>query len=400
MNLLRDGIKVTKHVFLVSIFLFFSFFTLNVIFSSYIPELIISASNRLLVQASINFVIAVTLFVNSFWVDRINETILIRSSSIAVTLMTILLLVAPNNFSKIALLFGIGIFFSLGLLGVLTYFWKLTGPEERGRIAGVIGFIAFPLNFIVVYLVAPGLDFLGIIIVSIIISSGILSVFLMKPKNAVPAKKKERNYFEKKTMALYTIPWILFSIVNVTLAKNASLWISQQVSSSFYLFLLAIQFVGVIFGCLLGGIIADLFGRRSALVVSLTSYGASAAMVGLFSTSNEMLSFVYVVNGLSWGILFTLYIFVVWGDLANENNCGKMFSLGLATYYSSIGIGLLTSISVSIVASSLATCLLVFLSNIPIAIAPELLSPHFRETTKIKLHIKAVKKMKKPSDSE
>jgi MFS family permease len=156
------------------------------------------------------------------------------------------------------------------------------------------------------------------------------------------------------------------------------------------------QFVGVIFGCIIGGAMADFFGRRLSLGFSLTSYGTSAALVGIF-TSNEALSFVYVVNGLSWGILFTMYIFVVWSDLANKDNCAKMYSIGLTTYYITIGIGLLTQISIPIVFSSLATCLLVFLSNIPIMLAPELLPPYFRERMKMKLHMKAVKKIGKQS---
>jgi MFS family permease len=202
------------------------------------------------------------------------------------------------------------------------------------------------------------------------------------------------NYSEKRTIILYSIPWIVFSLVNVTLAKNASTWISQQVPASFHLLLLGIQFVGVILGCFLGGIVADFFGRRVSLFLSLTSYGVSAALIGLF-TSDSMLPAIYTINGLSWGILFTLYIFVIWSDLANEDNIGKMFSIGFATYYLSIGFGLLLPISIPIFASSLATCFLIFLCNLPIAIAPELLSPTFRDKIKIKLHIEAVKKIGK-----
>jgi MFS family permease len=337
------------------------------------------------------------MIISSFLIDRINKLVLIYISPIATILMTALLFFAPNDGLKITVLFVLGVFFSIGLLGLFTYFWKITVPEERGRISGLIGFVALPLNFIVSQLVAPSLDFLGTITLSIIVNLGIIVIVLLKPKKAVlTAKSGEGNYSEKRTVLLYSIPWILFSLINVTLAKNASVSISQQVSSSFYLFLLGMQFVGVIFGCIIGGAMADFFGRRLSLGFSLTSYGTSAALVGIF-TSNEALSFVYVVNGLSWGILFTLYIFVVWSDLANKDNCAKMYSIGLTTYYITIGIGLLTQISIPIVFSSLATCLLVFLSNIPIMLAPELLPPYFRERMKMKLHMKAVKKIGKQS---
>jgi len=398
MSLLRNGIIITKRSFLEIILLFSLFFTSYFVFSSLIPKYIVSSSDdSQIIQASVNFVIAVTLIVSSFLVDRINKLGLIRTSSMVSVFMTVLLFFAPNETLRTAVLFVLGIFFSLGIAGFVAYFWKLTVPEERGRISGIIGFVALPFSFIVASLAAPSLDFLGTITLSIIVNLGILMIVVLKPKKEVStAKNGDGNYFEKRTILLYSIPWVLFSLVNVTLAKNASVWITQQVSSSSYLLLLGLQFVGVIFGCILGGTIADFLGRRLSLAISLTSYGTSAALVALF-TSNEMLSFVYVLNGFSWGILFTLYIFVIWGDLANKDNCARIYSIGLTTYYLAVGIGFLTQISVPIVTSSLATCLLVFLLNIPIVLAPELSSPDFRERMKMRQHINAAKKISKQS---
>ena len=376
--------------------LFSFFFTLYFIFSSLIPIYIIPPSNDLqIIQAAINFEFAVTLIVNSFFADRINTLGLIRTSSVATIIMSVFLFLAPNDILKIAILFVIGLFFSLSLSSFITHFWKQTVPEERGRISGLIGFVALPFSFVVALLIAPNLVFFETIMLTILVNLGILLIVLFKPeKEVIAAKNRDVNYSEKRTVLLYSVPWVLFSLVNVTLAKNASVWIAQQASSSFYLFLLGLQFVGVMFGCLLGGTVSDLLGRRLSLAISLTSYGSSAALVALFA-SNEVFSFVYIVNGLSWGVLFTLYVFVIWGDLANKDNCAKIYSIGLTTYFLSVGIGFLTPISVSIVTSSLATCLLVFLLNIPIALAPELLSPYFRERMKIRLHMKAVKNIRK-----
>jgi MFS family permease len=348
----------------------------------------------MIVQASFNFVIVITLIVSSFFIGRINNLTLIYTSSIAIVLTTALLPVVPNENLKIAVLFGTGIFIGLGLLGFLTYFWKTTIPEERGRVSGLIGFVALPINFFVAYIVAPGLGFLGTISLNIIVNLAIVVIVLLNPKKTMPTTKliEEGGYFEKRTVLLYTIPWVLFSLVNVTLAKNASAIISQEASSTSYLVLLGLQFIGVVFGCIAGGTIADFFGRRLSLAFSLTAYGTSAALLGIF-TSNEVLSFVYILNGLSWGILFTIYIFVVWGDLSNKDNCAKMYSVGLATYYLTIGIGLLTQISIPVVISSLATCVLVFLSNIPIALAPEISSSHFRERMRMRRYVKAIKKI-------
>ena len=103
------------------------------------------------------------------------------------------------------------------------------------------------------------------------------------------------------------IPWIIFSLINVTLAANTSVFIQQQISTSLYFTLLSTQVAGVVFGVLIGGFIADLLGRRFALVFSLTFFGFCTALVGLF-ISDLVFLIVYGASGLTWGILFVLYI--------------------------------------------------------------------------------------------
>jgi MFS family permease len=272
-------------------------------------------------------------------------------------------------------------------------------PEERGRIAGLIGFVSLLFYLIIDIAVAGALDFSGTAMLGIILSLGTLAVILLRPKKAALTAKKDEieNYHEKRTVLLYLIPWILFSLINATLAKNISFHISQQVPSSLYLFLIVLQSIGTIFGALSGGVTADFFGRRVSLAFSLTLYGISSALAGI-ADNYTLLYFVYFANGLSWGILLVMYIFVIWGDLANKENCAKMYALGFIIFYLTQSIGLLPLELISqipLVVSSLVSCLLIFLSNIPIFLAPELLSPDFRERIRLKVHMNAVKKIRK-----
>jgi sugar phosphate permease len=323
--------------------------------------------------------------------------------SIATSTAAFLLLFASNEVVKIAVIFMMGIFLSTGQLASFAYFWDLTVSEERGRVAGLIGFVSLPFYFIAIPVVAEALDFPATVILSIFLSLGPLVIILLRPsKAALTSKKAERgNSFEKRTVLFYSIPWIVFSLINATLARNISLNVLQQVSSSFYLFLTGLQVIGVIFGAVIGGIVADFFGRRLSLAISLTLYGISSALAGLIQKS-EIFSLVYFTNGLGWGFLLILYTFVVWGDLANEQNCAKMYSIGLAIYYSAFGIGLLfPQISqIPLVLSALVSCLLIFLSNAPIIIAPELLPSYFREKIKLRSHMKAVRKINKRSQNQ
>jgi MFS family permease len=225
-----------------------------------------------------------------------------------------------------------------------------------------------------------------------------LVVIFLRPKKVIlTAKREERgNYLEKRMILLYLIPWMFFTLINATLAKNISFHILQQVPYSLYLSLIVLQAIGTIFGALSGGVTADFFGRRVSLAFSLTSYGISSALAGIVNNPS-LLYFVYFANGLSWGILLVMYTFVIWGDLSNKENCAKMYALGFTIFYLTQSIGLLPLeliLQIPLVVSSLGSCLLIFLSNIPIFLAPELLSSDFRERIKLKLHMSAVKKIK------
>jgi len=394
LGLLKSDIQFSKRDFLVSAIFFFSFFEAYFLFTYHLLGYIVPAVESLLViQAAFHVVIVATLFFGSRILHRFNNLRVIYVCAVVNALLS-LLLVFPFDLFRIGVLFVMAIFGSIGVLAALAFFWKMTGNQERGRLAGLIGFFVIPSYFIIDILVAPSLDFVGIIILSVLVSVLPLVCVLLKPNQAKVLNKKNKTsiYSEKRVVLLYLIPWIVFSIINVTLAKNDSSFVQGQVSESFYLTLVASQFIGVIFGVAIGGVLSDLLGRRLPLVFSLTLYGLSSALLGLFTTDLVIL-IVYVANGLSWGILFVLYIFVIWGDLANKQNHVIMYSLGLMVYYLSLGIGLLVEINIPLLQSTLLICLLVFLLNIPIVLAPELLPSYLLEKIRMKRHIGAVKKL-------
>jgi MFS family permease len=404
LSILKDGVLLKKRGFLANVIIFFAFFASYAIFSSYIIQHSMSAyGNFQIVQAAFGFTIAISSLLASFFFRRINKLYAIYACFISISLVTVLLFFISNNIFTLVSVFAVGIFFGIGQLAFSVFFWNLTVPEERGRIGGFVGFVSLPFYFISI-VSAETLDFLGTVVLSgSILSLSALVVILLRPTKArLTAKNEERESFpEKRTILLYTIPWVMFSLINVTLAKNISFNALQQVSTSFYLFLTFLQIIATLFGTLGGGIIADFFGRRLSLAFAVTAYGISSALGGLIQ-NNAIFCFAYFANGLSWGVLLTLYSLVVWGDLSNKENCAKMYSIGLAIYYSTLGIGFLP-IQVSqipLVISALASCLLIFLSNVPILLAPELLSSDFRDKIRLRLHMRAVMKIGKKSQNQ
>lgn len=143
------------------------------------------------------------------------------------------------------------------------------------------------------------------------------------------------------------------------------------------------------------------FFQKSALAISLTLFGISIILGGLFQTTG-VLYFMYIVNGLTWGILSTLYGSVVWGDLGDKENVVKRYSMGLMIFYLVTGIGFLfipQTSQISLVTSAFLGCFLVFLSNIPLILAPELLSSDFRDKIKLILHVNTLKRIGKKAEN-
>jgi len=316
---------------------------------------------------------------------------------VGISVSAAVLLFAFSNMFRLLFLFVIAVFFSAGQLAFLKYFWKSTVREERGRVAGLMGFTSLFFNLVIYVVVAGIFDFSMIAVLGMILNFAIFGTLLLRPWKLWKSRVRSVHYLEKRTVFLYAVPWLLFSLVNATLAKSVSFHISQQISSSFYLLLTVLQVVAAFFGALLGGLISDFFGRRAPLVFSLTLYGISSALAGI-ANSFAVLYFVYIANGFSWGILLAIFTFVIWGDLSNGENCAKMYAIGFIIFYLTQGVGLIPLEQISqipLAVSSLGGCLLIFLSNIPIFLAPELLPLDFRERIRLKLHMDAVKRVKK-----
>ncbi len=400
------GVQLTKRGFLVTLTLFFTFFIWYFVFAPLALQHVVGSIDGIypIVYGAFNFVIGISLILSGFFIHQFNKIRLIYRCSITISIVTIVLLFVSNIILKLAMIFIGGIFFGIGQLVFLTFFWSLTVPEERGRISGIAGFSILPF-FHIIWLTAENLDFFGIIFLGLILNLGMLGIRLLRPEQKIllTRKREEKGYIpEKKTVLFYAIPWIIFSLINATLASNISLNVFLRLPSYLYVILLVLQMIASGVGALGGGIIADLFGRKLSLIFSLTLYGISSALGG-FVEDYAVFYFIYVVNGLNWGILWVLYGSVVWGDLANQESYAKRYALGLTVFHLSMGTGNLLSFQISqisILVSALMSCVFIFLSNIPLILAPELLTSDFQEKIKLKVHINVIKKIRKKQSKD
>jgi MFS family permease len=382
--------------------MFSAFFTFYFIFSlNVLPRAVISFGDVPTVQASFSFAIAVTLLFASYFINRLNSLAVVLLSFILISLIALFIPFIFESSLRLSLIFLAGISFGVGQIAFFVHFWKMTPSDSRGRVSGRIGFITLLMYFIINVVVEN--TSLSVDVVAILIPSlGALAVIVLNLRNRkTPERNENAEYYpEKRTVLLYLIPWMLFSLINATLAKNIVSNSSQVVTSSF-LFLLLLQTVFSFVGALGGGIITDFLGRRQALALSITLYGVSIALSGIVQNLT-VFSFAFAAEGLSWGILLTLYSFVIWGDLANKKNCAKMYSIGLITLYAANGVGQLSTplSQISPVNSALIGCSIIFLSIVPLALAPELVPSSIREKAKLKKYIDQMKKLNKKQQSQ
>jgi len=400
MSIFLTGIRLNKRGLMVAAIPCFPFLAWYYIFSIEVLKFIVDRSTKtfLIYNMSFNFLVSFTLILSSSLICRIDKPSVIYVWSILSSIGTVFIVLAPTDALKLAIYFLLGAAFGVGLLAFFTYFWDLTVPQERGRVAGLIGFVFLPILRLV-YAFAANLDFFGTAVLCIILNLWILAIKPLDPeKTALSITKKDSKGSnpEKRIVLLYSIPWMFSSLINATLAKTISFHTSQYFLPSQMLFGV-LQVIGGGLGAIIGGVIADFFGRRPALTFTLTLFGINSAISGL-ANRYEVFYFIGIGTGLTWGILLTLYLFVIWGDLADVETCARRYSIGLATFFLASGVGaflspLLLEIPLS-VASNISS-LLIFLSNVPLILAPETLPLDFREKIRLELYIYLIKRKKK-----
>jgi hypothetical protein len=397
MEIIRAGITINKKDFTKSFFLFFYLLAFYGIITILIPDLFFPAEIQLHVKIAVNLIICVFILLNDFIAKRINK--------LALTFMPVLLICLSFTFYfmttivQIIAIIIMAIAFSCQIIQPFVFFRNTTTLLERGRIAGMLSLLILPIIFFLELIPLNSVNDLYFPLITLLLNVGYLLIITKGSQVTGQAVNLQNSlsgekFFEKRVILLYLIPWIMFSIINVTLAQNISLAVISNMPEIIHISLIGLQTIGVCFGTILAGIITDFYGRRVALIASLTLYGISVVIQGIFNFG--ALSIGYFLNGTSWGLLFVMYFFVIFSDLSNKSNALKMFALGLFPYFIATTIGQIYQfILPDIPVSSLLTCLIIFLAIIPIFFAPELMSQDFIYNLKIKRHLKEIKKHSK-----
>ena len=296
----------------------------------------------------------------------------------------------------LGLVFGFSLGF--GMPNCMGYFNEQTPVENRGRLGGCIIFLTGVMTV--------GLDLMGITggIVALTITLvawraiALVAVAFSKPTVKLEEKRSTPSYravISQRPFILYFVPWVMFALLNylTTPVGQNVLILTPDVLSN--ITLLGNVFLGAF--ALVGGIFMDSVGRKRLAIIGFVMLGLSYSILGVFPGTTVW--YVHtVMNGISWGILYVLFVVTIWGDLSHEAASDKFYALGVSPFFISKFLQL--TISAQIVAAIHITtifsftALFLFLAVLPLIYAPETLPEKVIKQIELNSYLEQAQKVK------
>jgi len=295
----------------------------------------------------------------------------------------------------IALGWIFGFSFGFGMPNCMGYFNIQTQIENRGKYGG---FVILSTGILTV-----GLDLLGIsgglfeltITLAVWRAIALVAVAFSKPTMKIENTKSAPSYrtvISRKPFILYFVPWVMFALLNYLTTPVGQNVLSPSVLSD--LQLLGNVFMGAF--ALVGGVFMDLVGRKRLAIVGFVMLGLSYSILG-FANDTPAWYVHNVMNGISWGILYVLFVVTIWGDLSYAVPSDKLYALGVSPFFFSkflqltISAQIVAAIPISAIFSF--TALFLFLAVLPLIYAPETLPEKIMKDRQLKTYLEKAQKI-------
>jgi len=310
-------------------------------------------------------------------------------------LLTLIYNVTIGPLSVIFILLGIS--FGLGMPSCLAYLADNTSVGNRGRISALIFLFvnlgAFPLEMI---FTALELAIKSIILV-VWRGLGLVIITFLKPEERNFGATSKRVSFSSvlrdRSFVLYLIPWLMFSLIN----NSEKALLEGFFGPDFHRLILTVSPVIASFSILFGGLLSDRIGRKRAVIYGFVSLGVAYAIMGMAPMFLIAWYFYLVIDAIAAGILWIVFILILWGDLSPQGMKEKYYVIGNMPFFATALIPLFLTPLVSLLpagaAFSLASFFL-FLAVLPLMYAPETLPEKKIELRRLKGYIDQAKKVR------
>jgi hypothetical protein len=301
----------------------------------------------------------------------------------------------------LSLLFGIS--FGLGLPASLKFCTQVTKTEMRGRFSGII--LLFNGLGLILVLAIESINIIPpYLILAFLRAGGLLVFLLLWPPEKLEPQAKTTSYvsiLKNRQFIFYFIPWIIFSLVSYL--SLPILFSAFEKAEATIRTLSIIESVLTSCFAVVSGFLADYFGRKRVVIAGFILFGLGYAILGINAKELSSWYFYTVVDGIAWGIFYTIFVLTLWGDLSNQIDSDKYYALGGLPFF-------LASFVRFILASFIAdnvpyyaifsfAALFLFLAVLPLMYAPETLPEKTMKDRDLKSYTeKALKQAQKDAD--
>jgi MFS family permease len=278
----------------------------------------------------------------------------------------------------------------------MAYFAASTEIENRSRMGGIT-FLLIGLAFFSLGGIGTGNIILASSILTAVRIAGLLLLYLLKLDEKPGQERGQVTYADvvsNRSFILYFIPWCMFSLVNnITIPVLSNLFSQGEefvrFSAIFENFLVAVFAV-------VSGFLADIFGRKRLIIIGFAMLGIGYAVLGLAPNITGWYFYTFV-DGVAWGIFYTILLFVIWGDLARGRNSDKFYVIGALPYLFSnffrLWLGPYVFEIPGTAIFSFASIFL-FLAVLPLVYAPETLPEKQMRERELNIYIEKAQKIR------
>lgn len=289
----------------------------------------------------------------------------------------------------------LGSAFGVGMPACLALFADLVRLEVRGTTSGAI-FLASNLIIAILAIALEGFEPRFLILVAGVwraIGASLFLFFMPREKLESETKKSVSFVFiRNRRFLLYFIPWLAFCLVD---------FFENPIRQSLFTEIAPLASVlGLAIGsasAIVGGVVADRIGRKIPILYSFVSIGLAYAVLSFAPHSASVVYFYTVINGIAWGILTSIFILTLWGDLSQFSDREEYYAIGNAPFFLAAIIELAVMPYASFIQEGTAFSLAVFflfLAILPLIYAPETLPEKRIKEMELKGYLEKAKKLK------
>jgi hypothetical protein len=292
--------------------------------------------------------------------------------------------------------FSLGVSVGIGLPSCLAYFADATVVETRGTCGGIT-WGAVGVGILVWALLLGELDLSSTFLTLAAWRAIGLAVFFLLTRRSGKIQRRQNpvtynSILCKRDVMLYLIPWVMLSLVNFTETP-----ILERLFGNFYYFVGSVEFALIGIFALVGGVLADLVGRKRVIITGFIMLGLAYAVLSLSSGVAFSWYLYTACDGIAWGMLSSVFLITLWGDLAEDREREKYYVLGGLPFLLAGFLGTLIKPYVEVIGAvatfSLASFFL-FLAVLPLMYAPETLPEKEIKDRELKDYLQKAKKVK------